>query len=124
MGLGRDPEDVVTAIKLGADIFDCVVPTRMARNGTLYSGKLTSSFKFKSKFKKGRLNIGNKSFKKDFKAIEKNCDCYTCKTGFNRAYLHHLYKTKELLYYRLASIHNLKFMIKLCEEARSLILKI
>jgi len=123
MGLGRDPQDIITAIKLGVDIFDCVAPTRMARNGNLYSGKLNvKKLKFETKFKKGRLNIRKSCFKNDLKVIDKKCQCPVCKKGFNRAYLHHLFKEKELLYYRLASIHNIFFMINLCKQMRKIII--
>ncbi|NMC35930.1 tRNA guanosine(34) transglycosylase Tgt [Candidatus Beckwithbacteria bacterium] len=129
MGVGRDPQDIVAMALAGADIFDCVAPTRLARNGALYHGKLVgSSFKvgsadqihFESEFNsKGRLQIGNSQFKTDKRVIQEGCDCMTCRAGYSRAYLHHLYKAKELLFYRLASIHNVRFMIRLCEELRS-----
>lgn len=109
MGLGKEPQDIFRAVKLGVDIFDCVVPTRMARNGALY-------------FKKTKINIANAQFKSDLKPIDKDCDCLTCKQGYSRAYLHHLFKSQELLYFRLASIHNIRSMIRTCEQIRSKIL--
>jgi queuine tRNA-ribosyltransferase len=109
MGLGRDPEDIIRAVKLGIDIFDCVSPTRMARNGALYSSR-------------GQLNIGKAQFKADQRPLDKNCDCLTCQQGYSRAYLHHLFKTHELLYFRLGTIHNVRYMIRLCEQIRSKIL--
>lgn len=123
MGLGRDPQDIITAISLGIDIFDCVAPTRLARNGSLYNGFLVKSgMTFKSEFPKGRLNIANSRFKNDQKPIDEYCDCYTCRHGFSRSYLQHLFKCHELLYYRLASLHNVRFMIKLCEDLREQII--
>ena len=126
MGLGRDPQDIVNAVQMGFDMFDCVGPTRLARNGALYHGQLEqgkAGLKFVSKFKNGRLNIGRTDFKTDDNEIMKGCDCHTCKSGYSRAYLNHLYKTQELSYYRLASIHNVRFMIRLTEEIRAAILR-
>lgn len=132
MGLGQDPQDIVDAVQMGFDMFDCVGPTRLARNGALYHGQLEhrgqleqgrSGFKFMSAFDQGRLNIGRVDFKTDDEVIMKGCDCYTCKAGYTRAYLNHLYKSQELSYYRLASIHNVRFMIRLTEEIRAGILK-
>ena len=125
MGLGRDPQDIVDAVSMGFDMFDCVGPTRLARNGALYHGQLEqgkAGFKFTSQFKQGRLNIGRAEFKTDDEVIMKGCDCYTCQSGYTRAYLNHLYRSKELSYYRLASIHNVRFMIRLTEEMRAGIL--
>lgn len=125
MGLGRDPQNIVDAILAGFDMFDCVAPTRLARNGSLYTGNLDFSKKkpkFTSKFKKGRLQIGNKQYDKDLRPIDKNCTCHTCKSGYTRSYLRHLYKTGELSFYRLASIHNLHFMINISKKMREWIL--
>jgi queuine tRNA-ribosyltransferase len=126
MGLGRDPQDIVDAVLAGFDMFDCVGPTRLARNGVLYFGKLNlSSWQpvFESPFKNGRLNIGNTQFATDNEVIQPGCKCYTCQQGYTRAYLHHLYKTKELTFYRLASIHNVHFMVNLSQELREYILE-
>jgi len=127
MGLGRDPEDVLQVVKMGVDMFDCVAPTRMARNGTMYNGELIfgSSLEetiFESEFDKGRLNIANSRFRKDNKPVDEKCDCWTCSQGYSRLYLHHLFKSNELLYYRLSSIHNIRFMIRLTEQLREKIL--
>jgi queuine tRNA-ribosyltransferase len=119
MGLGLKPSDVLTAISLGIDMFDCVAPTRLARNGALYTGYVTkknNEYCFESDYANERINIGNKEFELDTKPIDSNCDCPTCLT-FSRAYLHHLYRTKELLYYSLASVHNLRMMIKTVSDA-------
>lgn len=123
MGLGRDPQDIIDAVKVGFDMFDCVAPTRLARNGAVYVGTLKgntpSTWKFISEFENGRLSIGNARWKEDMTPIMETCDCYTCVSGYTKAYLHHLYKTKELLYYRLASIHNARFMVRLCDQLRA-----
>ncbi len=126
MGMGRDPADIVAAVKAGYDMFDCVGPTRLARNGGLFTGKLVVGRdglpEFKSEFKKGRLNIGNKQFETDHRPLDPNCTCNICRSGYTRSYLHHLYKTKELSFYRLASIHNLHFMLNLTSKLRKFIL--
>lgn len=118
MGLGRDPQNIVDATLAGFDMFDCVAPTRLARNGALYVGELRDK-KFESEFERGRLNIGNLQYKEDSRTIMENCDCYTCKEGYTRSYLRHLYLSKELSYYRLASIHNTRFMVRLSQLLRS-----
>lgn len=120
MGLGRDPQNIVDAVYAGFDMFDCVAPTRLARNGAVYSGELVGSerLSFHSNFSNGRLNIGNQKFASDSSVIQEGCDCTTCQAGYSRAYLHHLFRTKELAYYRLASIHNVRFMIRLSEQLR------
>ena len=117
MGLGRDPKNIVDIIHAGVDMFDCVAPTRLARNGALYIGEIRGD-KFESEFSKGRLNISNAQFVNDKLPIMEGCDCYTCQSGYTRSYLHHLYLSKELSYYRLASIHNVRFMVRLAEQMR------
>lgn len=117
MGLGRDPQNLVDIIKAGVDMFDCVAPTRLARNGALYTGELRGG-EFESEYKNGRMNIDHTNFTRDNQPIQKGCDCHTCKSGYTRSYLRHLYRAKELSYYRLASIHNVRFMIRLGEEMR------
>ncbi len=108
LGIG-EPNDMLTAIENGCDTFDCVAPTRMGRTGTLYS--LT-----------GTMNIGNAKFASDFSPIENECDCYTCK-NFTRAYLHHLFDAKEMFAATLASIHNLRFVVRLANAARQAIVE-
>lgn len=105
MGVGVNPIEVIEAIKTGADMFDCVAPTRLARMGQLYNGD-------------GKINIDNARFRKDRGVVDEGCDCYTCKQGFSRAYLQHLFKARELMYYRLASLHNVRFMVRLTELLR------
>jgi queuine tRNA-ribosyltransferase len=108
MGVGA-PEDLFEAVSNGIDMFDCVLQTRLGRNGGLFT-------------RAGRINIRNARFRVDPDPIDPWCDCYTCQT-FSLAYLHHLFRTEELLAYRLASLHNLRWTIKLVEEMRSRIRK-
>ncbi len=117
MGLGRDPQNLVDIFAAGVDMCDCVAPTRLARNGALYFGELRGG-KFESEFSNGRLQIDNTKFANDKSPIMEGCDCYTCQSGYSRGYLKHLYRSKELSYYRLASIHNVRFMVRLAEEIR------
>jgi queuine tRNA-ribosyltransferase len=104
MGLGLRPSDITRAIKAGFDMFDCVAPTRLARNGSLYVSPDINSNE--------RIDISKTLYKLDEQPIDPSCDCSTCHK-YTRAYLHHLFKCQELLYYRLASIHNLRFMIEM-----------
>jgi queuine tRNA-ribosyltransferase len=107
MGVGT-PEDLVENVERGVDMFDCVMPTRNARNGTIFT-----SF--------GKLNIkGAKHILSD-EPIDKNCSCYTCKR-YSRGYLNHLYRAKELTYFRLASLHNLHYYLTLMQEMREAII--
>jgi queuine tRNA-ribosyltransferase len=108
LGIG-EPEDILEGIKNGADTFDCVTPTRMARNGTLIT-------------KAGRLNILNAQYREDFTPIEEDCGCYTCQ-HYTRAYLAHLFRAKEMLAGTLASVHNLYYLINLTNQIREKILK-
>ena len=107
MGVGL-PEDLIENIDRGVDMFDCVMPTRNARNGTLFT-----SF--------GRINIRKAEFKLDHKPIDEKCSCYTCQ-NFSRGYLNHLYKAGEMTYFRLASIHNLHYYLQLMRDSREAIL--
>ena len=133
MGLGQHPQDLIDAALGGADMFDCVSPTRIARNGGLYQGHVVFPTKsgelpyFKSDFDSGRVRIGSRQFATDQTPIwgdqlENTCDCHTCSQGYTRAYLHHLYRTKEISYYRLASIHNVRTMMRVVEQLRAWIL--
>jgi len=103
MGLGLRPSDITRAIKAGFDMFDCVAPTRLARNGALYVSKDLSPTE--------RIDISKSLYALDENPIDPKCDCLTCQK-YTRAYLHHLLKCKELLFYRLATIHNLRTVIK------------
>jgi queuine tRNA-ribosyltransferase len=107
MGVGS-PEDIVECVARGIDIFDCALPTRVARNGGLYTGT-------------GRIDIMNAAFREQESPIESDCTCYTCR-HFSTAYLNHLFHAKELLAYRLATIHNLTFMSRLVQSIRGAIL--
>lgn len=107
MGVGK-PEDIVEAISLGVDMFDCVIPTRNGRNGTVYTWM-------------GKLIIKNRQYEKDFNPISESCSCYTCQ-HFSRAYIRHLFQAEELLGLRLASIHNLHFYMDLVQSARQSVL--
>jgi queuine tRNA-ribosyltransferase len=106
MGLGR-PEEIVFAVTRGIDMFDCVIPTRNARHGSLFIWK-DKKKNIKSKSFYQAINITNAKYKKDFKPIDSSCNCYTCK-NYTRAYLRHLFAVGEPLAGRLATIHNLKF---------------
>jgi queuine tRNA-ribosyltransferase len=115
LGIG-EPADLFGGVENGCDLFDCVAPTRMARNGTLYT-------------KNGRINITNAKYRDDFTPIEKDCGCYTCgqgleikDQGYSRAYLAHLFRANEMLASTLASIHNLYFIVNLVKKIRQSIL--
>jgi queuine tRNA-ribosyltransferase len=106
MGVGS-PEDIVEAVAQGCDIFDSALPTRVARNGALFTGE-------------GRQNIRNAAFSRREQPVVPGCDCYTCR-NFSAAYLHHLFSGEELLAYRLATIHNLSFITNLMNKIRGAI---
>lgn len=107
LGIG-EPVDLFGAVENGCDLFDCVAPTRMGRNGSLYT-------------RDGRINILNARFTRDFTPLDPECDCYTCK-NYTRAYLSHLFRSKEMFAGTLASIHNLRFLVALVERMRVAIL--
>ncbi len=107
LGIG-EPEDLFMGIENGVDLFDCVLPTRLGRNGTLYT-------------KTGKIHIMNKEFRGDTAPVENDCDCYTCK-NYTKAYLSHLFHGKEMLGGTLASIHNLHFIVDLTKKIRQSIL--
>ncbi|NCN06917.1 MAG: tRNA guanosine(34) transglycosylase Tgt [Candidatus Pacebacteria bacterium] len=126
MGLGRDLSDIALAANIGFDMFDCVGPTRLARNGALLFGEIVfdgTTFRVDSPFPRGRLAIGREQYSKDLSVLDKNCDCHTCRAGYSRAYLRHLFRSKELSYYRLASIHNVRAMLRAVQTVRLIILK-
>ena len=106
MGVGT-PLDIIKGIDAGVDMFDCVLPTRNARNGTLYTSL-------------GKLNIKRREFAEDDGPLDPACNCYTCRT-FSRAYLRHLYVSQELLSFRLNSIHNLTYFLDTVRGARAAI---
>ena len=104
MGVG-DPIDILEGVERGVDMFDCVLPTRIARHGNAFT-------------RDGKINIKNAKYKEDFAPIEEHCDCYTCK-NFTKAYVRHLIVSNESLGGRLLSIHNIRFLIRLVEEIRT-----
>lgn len=108
MGVGT-PEDLVENVERGVDMFDCVMPTRNARNGTLFT-----SF--------GKINIKKAIFALDNDPIDPECDCHTCK-NYSRGYISHLFRAKELTYFRLASLHNLHYYLNLMKQMREAILQ-
>jgi queuine tRNA-ribosyltransferase len=107
LGIG-EPEDLFMGVENGVDLFDCVAPTRLGRNGTLYT-------------KNGKINMMNAQFVRNFSPIEKDCGCYTCK-NYTKAYLSHLFRAKEMEAGTLASIHNVYFITKLVADMRQAIL--
>jgi queuine tRNA-ribosyltransferase len=106
MGVGM-PEDILEAVELGVDMFDCVAPTRMARNGAVFTAS-------------GKLNMLNLKHKEDNQPIELGCDCYACR-NHSRSYIRHLLMADEILGIRLTTIHNLRFMMRLMEQIRTAI---
>ena len=107
MGLG-DPVGILEAIESGIDMFDCVMPTRISRNGSAFTPF-------------GRINLKNKKYTRDFDPIDKTCDCYTCR-NYSAAYLKHLIKSKEILASMLFTIHNLDYIFKLVNASRDAII--
>ncbi len=116
LGVG-EIDDIFTLIEHGMDTFDCVQPTRLARMGTLYSKFKIKNSKLKIENKRNTIDITKARYATDFTPIEHGCSCYTC-THFTRAYLHHLFRVKELLAYRLATIHNLHVIHRLVDDIR------
>ena len=107
LGVGT-PEDILAAIEVGADTFDCVIPTRNGRNGQVFTSK-------------GVINLRNSQLKNEFEVLDPFCGCYTCKS-FSRSYLHHLTMAHEILGMRLLSLHNITYFVKLVEAARNAII--
>jgi len=107
LGIG-EPEDLFMGVENGVDLFDCVIPTRLGRNGTIYT-------------KTGKISITNTKFREDFTPIEADCECYTCK-NYTKAYIAHLFHGKEMLAGTLASTHNLHFIVSLVANIRQSIL--
>ncbi|MGC9366320.1 MAG: tRNA guanosine(34) transglycosylase Tgt [bacterium] len=105
MGVGF-PEDIIYSVRQGVDLFDCVIPTRHGRTGTLYS------------FNRGKINIKNAQFKHALEPVEPECDCYTCR-NHTLAYLRHLFKTGDSLAGQLGTIHNIRFFMRFMQEIRN-----
>jgi len=108
LGIG-EPEDLFMAVENGCDLFDCVAPTRIARNGQVYTGG-------------GKINLNNSKFQDQLEPLDEKCGCYTCK-NYTRSYLAHLFRADEMLASTLASIHNLYFIVNLVKNMRKMILK-
>ena len=104
MGVGT-PEDLVLGVSQGIDMFDCVMPTRNARNGWLFT-------------RFGDLKLRNSAYKDDLRPLDPSCSCYTCR-NFTRSYLHHLQKTNEILGAQLNTIHNIHYYLNLMNEIRA-----
>ena len=103
MGVG-EPIDILEGVERGIDMFDCVLPTRLARHGHAFT-------------RDGKINLKNAKYKEDFSCIDDTCDCYACK-NYTKAYIRHLIVANETLGQSLLSIHNLRFLIKMTEEIR------
>ncbi len=108
LGIG-DPIDILLGVENGCDLFDCVAPTRIARNGSLYT-------------KEGNINITNSKYRTDFSPIELDCKCYTCK-NYTKAYLAHLFHAKEILANTLASVHNVYFIVNFVHQIREALME-
>ncbi|MFC1735697.1 tRNA guanosine(34) transglycosylase Tgt [Candidatus Hydrogenedentota bacterium] len=108
MGSGP-PRDILESVARGIDMFDCVMPTRNGRNGSLFTSA-------------GPVSIKNEQYTRDFSPLDSDCDCYVCR-NYTRAYLRHLFRAKEILGLRLNTLHNLHFMINLCVSAREAIIQ-
>jgi queuine tRNA-ribosyltransferase len=108
MGVGF-PEDLIEGVRRGVDLFDCVAPTRMGRNGTAFTSA-------------GRVNVKRNELRADPRPLDEGCDCPTCRR-FSRAYLRHLYVSDEILGLRLLSLHNVHFLLSLMRQARRAILE-
>jgi len=106
MGVG-EPVDILEGVIRGIDIFDCVIPTRIARHGQAFT-------------RQGKINLHNAKFKEDLSPVDPTCDCYTCR-NYTKAYIRHLINTEESLGGRLLSIHNIRFLVRLTEEIRDAI---
>ncbi len=123
MGVGLHPQDLIDVVAKGIDIFDCVAPTRNARHGSLYHGKIIHEnnwIKFENGEENGKIHIKKSIYAKQDQPILENCECYTCK-HFTRAYLHFLFKEKSSAYCHLACIHNVHVMQNVCDVMRSMI---
>ena len=106
MGVGS-PDYILEGVERGIDMFDCVLPTRLARNGTAMTSK-------------GKVVVRNAQYKEDFSPLDENCDCYCCR-NYTKAYLRHLVNCNEILAAQLLSIHNVRFLLKFAEDIRKAI---
>ncbi len=108
MGVGL-PEDILESVERGMDMFDCVIPTRYARSATLFT-------------RRGKIRLTNRRYRRDFFPVDPSCDCYCC-CNFSRAYLHHLFRSNEILSATLSAIHNVQFYLNMMSETRQAIEK-
>ncbi len=125
MGVGMSPQDLLDVVEQGIDIFDCVAPTRNARHGALYCGRLVPHgdwLRFESEHERGRIQIKKASYATDSSPIMPDCMCSTCQ-HYSRAYLHQLFKQKYNLFTALASIHNIHVLQTVCDRMRQIIQK-
>lgn len=125
MGVGLNPQDLIDVVARGVDVFDCVAPTRNARHGTLYCGRIIERdgwLAFEGDEKPARILIKKSIYATDERPIMPDCTCYTCQ-HFTRAYLHYLFKEGLIAYFHLASIHNVHVMQSVCINMRDLILR-
>ncbi len=125
MGVGFSPLDLFDVVEQGVDMFDCVAPTRIARNGALFISpstyqQLPNGTSTKNPRHKYRIDITTAQFREDLAPIDASCTCFTC-VNHTRSYLHHLFKAEEMLAYRLASIHNVYFFLDLMQQIRTAI---
>jgi queuine tRNA-ribosyltransferase len=107
LGIG-EPEDILAGIAGGCDTFDCVSPARLGRTAIAYTAR-------------GKINLKNAAMRDDLSPTEEGCDCYTCASGFSKSYLAHLFRAEEMLGATLLTIHNIRFLVRLCEGARAAI---
>lgn len=124
MGVGMSPQDLIEVVAQGIDMFDCVAPTRNARHGALYCGKIVSEgtwLRFSSEYEHERIQIKKSCFAEDFSPIMEDCSCYTCQ-NYTRSYLHHLFKKKANMFTALASIHNVQVLHDVCDKMRHIII--
>lgn len=125
MGVGLNPQDLIDVVGAGIDVFDCVAPTRNARHGTLYHGRIVERdgwLAFESDTDKAHIHIKKSIYAKDDQPIMHDCGCYTC-NNFSRGYLHYLYKEGLMAYFHLSAIHNIHMMQKVCTKMREIILR-
>ena len=125
MGVGMSPQDLLDVVAQGIDIFDCVAPTRNARHGALYCGRVVPDgawLRFESEYEQGRLQIKKACFAHDEQPIMQDCTCSTCQQ-YSRAHLHHVFKQKFPVFTALACIHNIHVLHAVCDNMRALILK-
>ena len=120
MGVGT-PEDILEAVERGVDMFDCVLPTRLARHGSVWIHPVGA--RYAAPKTGNRISLLNAKYKDDKKVIMPGCQCYACKNGFSRGYIHHLLKENEILGVRLTTLHNLHFILELMSKIRENIKK-